>query len=174
MALAVCLLLDPPADDAVRRLWARLEDAGLPSLRSHTHGHHLPHLTYASLRAWELTEVVSRLEDLPDQPPMRIRLDGLGIFRRSRCWLAPALTADLAPRQLAVVGAVTAAGADLHQHYRPGDWIPHVTLAPRLHLRDLPVVAQLVSDVLPVTATASVAALVDTSTGARYPLRHLV
>jgi 2'-5' RNA ligase len=174
MALAVCLLLDPPADDVVRRLWSRMEAAGLPSLQSHTHGHHVPHLTYAALRTWDLAQMVARLDDLPEQPPMRIRLDGLGIFRRSRCWLAPALTPDLAPRQRAVVDAVTKAGADLHKHYRPGDWIPHVTLAPRLHLRDLPVVAQLVSDVLPVTATASSAALVDTSSGERHPLRHLV
>jgi hypothetical protein len=174
MALAVCLLLDPPADEIVRRLWARMEDAGLPSLRSHTHGRHVPHLTYASLRAWDLAEVTTRLDGLPAQPPLRIRLDGLGIFRRSRCWLAPALPADLAARQLDVVEAVTATGAELHRHYRPGDWIPHVTLAPRLHLRDLPVVAGLVSDVLPVVATASVATLIDTSTGARHPLAHLV
>jgi hypothetical protein len=174
VALAVCLLLDPPADDVVRRLWQRLEDAGVPSLASHTHGRHVPHLTYVSLRSWDLAAVTDGLGGLPEESPVRIHLDGLGMFRRSRCWLAPAVTLDLAARQQAVVGEVTASGADLHKHYRPGDWTPHVTLAPRLHLRDLPLVARLVNDVLPITTTASRAVLIDTSTGERHRLPHLV
>ena len=116
MALAVCLLLDPPADAVVRRLWARLEEAGVPSLATHTHGRHVPHLTYAVLRAWDLDAVAARLSALPGRPPVRLHLDALGVFRRSRCWLAPALTPDLEPRQRAVVEAVTATGADLHAH----------------------------------------------------------
>ena len=174
MALAVCLLLDPPVDAAVRRLWARMEEAGVPSLATHTHGRHVPHLTYASLRAWDLDAVAAAVGALAERPPLRLRLDALGIFRRSRCWLAPALSVDLAARQQAVVEAVTATGADLHRHYRPGDWVPHVTLAPRLRLHDLPAVARLVNDVLPVTGTASHAALVDTATGRRVPVPHLV
>ena len=174
MALAVCLLLDPPVDATVRRLWTRMEEAGVPSLATHTHGRHVPHLSYASLRSWDLDAVAAALGALADRPPLPLRLDALGIFRRSRCWLAPALSVDLAPRQQAVVEAVTATGADLHRHYRPGDWVPHVTLAPRLRLQHLPAVAQLVNDVLPVTGTASRAALVDTATGRRVPLPHLV
>lgn len=174
MALAVCLLLDPPADELVRRLWARLEAAGVPSLASHTHRRHVPHLTYAVLRSWDLDAVAAHLEALPGQPPVRLHLDALGVFRRSRCWLAPALTPDLEPRQRAVAGAVATAGADLHQHYRPGEWTPHVTVAPRLHLEHLATVAHLVNDVLPLVATASEAALIDTSTGDRAPLPHLV
>lgn len=174
MALAVCLLLDPPGDLAVRRLWDRMEEAGVPSLATHTHGHHVPHLTYAVLRAWDLEAVVAALRALPERPPLRLHLDALGIFRRSRCWLAPALSVDLAPRQQAVVEAVTATDADLHWHYRPGAWVPHVTLAPRLRLHHLPVVAQLVNDVLPVVTTASRAALIDTGTGETVPVPHLV
>jgi 2'-5' RNA ligase len=174
MALAVCLLLDPPTDAAVRRLWARMEEVGVPSLASHTHGHHVPHLTYAALRSWDLDAVTAALAALPERPPLRLHLDALGVFRRSRCWLAPALSVDLAPRQQAVVEAVTATGADLHRHYRPGDWVPHVTLAPRLRLHHLPVVARLVNDVLPVTGTATHGALVDTGTGQTVPLPHLV
>lgn len=174
MALAVCLLLDPPADAVVRRLWTRLEEAGVPSLASHTHGRHVPHLTYASLRTWDLAAVTAALSALPARPPMRLHLDGLGVFRRSRCWLAPALTPDLEPRQRAVVEAAVATSADLHKHYRPGTWTPHVTLAPRLHLDQLPAVAHLVNDVLPLVTTASRAALIDTSTGDRHGLPHLV
>ena len=87
---------------------------------------------------------------------------------------APAPSAELVVRQGAVVEAALATGAELHRHYRPGVWLPHLTLAPRLHTADLPVLARIVYDVLPVTAPVSRAALIETSTGARYALDHLV
>ncbi len=173
MALALCLLLDDRADIAVRRLWQRLEDAGVPTLLSHTHGRHVAHLTYASLRSYDLGAVTSALTALPEAEPLTLHLDGFGTFRRSRCWLAPAVTPELVSRQLRVVEAVVATGADLHHHYGPGRWVPHVTLAPRVRLTDLPVVAAQVYDVLPLDATVSRAALVDTSTGRSHPLPHL-
>jgi 2'-5' RNA ligase len=170
--LAVCLLLDDRADAAVRGLWRRLEDAGAPTLLTHTHGHHVPHLTWAALRSYELDAVRAAVEELPAQPPLALRLDAFGTFRRSRCWLGPAVSAELVARQAAVVTAVTETGAELHRHYLPGTWVPHVTLAPRLHLSDLATVASLVYDVLPIAAVGTSSALIDTSTGARHPLRH--
>jgi len=174
MSLAVCLLLDDRADAAVRRLWLRLEEEGVPTLLSHTHGRHLPHLTYASLRQSDHDRVYETLSDLDESPPVALYFDGLGTFRRSRCWLAPAVSPDLAERQARVVRAVAGTGADLHRHYRPGEWIPHLTLAPRLHLADLPAVAAAVYSVLPLTALVSTAALVDTATGDVRLLPHLV
>lgn len=73
-----------------------------------------------------------------------------------------------------MVEALAGTGADLHHHYLPGRWLPHLTLAPRLHLADLPTVAALVYDVLPLVAEVSEAALIDTSTGTRRRLPHLV
>jgi hypothetical protein len=172
VTLAVCLLLDDRADTTVRRLWRRLEDDGVPTLLTHTHGHHVPHLTWAALRTYDLEAVRSTLDALPERPPVSLHLDAFGTFRRSRCWLAPAVTAPLVERQSAVVAAVAGTGAELHRHYQPGAWVPHVTLAPRLHLDDLATVAKLVYDVLPIAAIGESTVLIDTSTGARYPLRH--
>ncbi len=174
VSLTVCLLLDPEAEAAVRRLWRRLEEDGVPTLLSHTHGRHVPHLTYASLRRSDAVQVYDALLRLEERPPVALHFDGLGTFRRSRCWLAPAVSPDLAERQARVVRAVAETGADVHRHYRPGEWIPHLTLAPRLHLGDLPVVAAAVYAVLPLTALVSTAALVDTTTGEVRLLPHLV
>ena len=174
MSLAVCLLIDDPADAAVRELWRRLEEAGVPSLATHTHGRHVPHLTLAALRTYRIPDVQRALAGLPVAEPHVLYLDALGAFRRSRCWLAPAASAGLVARQEAVVEAAVGTGADLHRHYRPGLWVPHLTLAPRLHTTDLPTVARIVYDVLPLTARVSRAALIDTSTGARHRLDHLV
>jgi len=174
MALAVCLLLDPRADAAVRGLWRRLEAAGVPTLLSHTHGRHVPHLTYAALRSHDLDAVTAALSALPPSGPVPLHFDALGTFRRSRCWLAPAVSAPLVARQQSVVTGLLAGGAEVHRHYLPGAWLPHLTLAPRLHLQDLPAVAAAVYAVLPLTAEADRVAVVDTSTGTVHDLPHLV
>ena len=174
MAMAVCLLLDDRSEAAVRRLWQRLESDGVPSLLTHTHGRHVPHLSYASLLRGEVGPAISALSELPPAPPLPLHFDGLGLFRRSRCWLAPAATPDLVTRQQAVVAALVATGAEVHRSYLPGEWIPHLTLAPRLHLADLGRSAQAVYDVLPLSATATRVAIIDTRTGEHHPVPHLV
>jgi 2'-5' RNA ligase len=174
VALSVCLLLDGRADRTLRSLWQRLEVAGVRTLQSHTHGHHLPHLTLASLLDYDLASVRAALGNRPVAQPEPVVLDALGMFRRSRCWIGLAPSAAILERQQAAVEAVRAVGARVHRSYEPGVWVPHVTLAPRLRLEQLPVVARHVFEVLPVEATIERAALVDTTTGTLHPLPHLV
>lgn len=174
MALSACLLLDSRADRALRALWRRLEDAGVPTLMTHTHGHHLPHLTFATMLEYDVAAVGEALSGLPKQPPETVLLDALGMFRRSRCWLGLAPTAELVERQRAVVAAARATGARVHRSYEPGAWVPHLTLAPRLRLDLLALVARHVFEVLPIEVTIERAALVETTTGRVHRLPHLV
>jgi hypothetical protein len=170
VALAVCLLFDPRSDAAVRRLWARLEESGVPTLLSHTHGRHVPHLSIAVLRSFDVERVRGVLGEMPDRGPLAVYFDALGTFRRGRSWLVPAVTDGLLERQRQVVDVVTATGADLHRHYEPGRWVPHCTIAPRVRLQALPLVAAAVYEVLPLEASAVRAALIDSSTGERWRL----
>lgn len=173
MALSVCLLLDERSDRAVRRLWQRLEGAGVRTLLTHTHGRHRPHLTLASLLDFDLDAVRAALADGTVPAAMPLRLEGLGMFRRSRCWLSPVASVVLLGAQAAVAAEVRRTGATLHRNYEPGTWTPHVTLAPRLHLEQLPTVARHAFEVLPIEATLERAVLIDTSTGAVHPLPAL-
>jgi hypothetical protein len=87
MALAVCLLFDRRSERAIRALWDQLESLGVPSLRSHTHGRHVPHLSYAVLRSWDLAGVTAALSGLDAGEPVDLSFDGIGLFRRGRAWL---------------------------------------------------------------------------------------
>lgn len=173
MALAVCLLLDSRAEAAVRRLWDRLEERGIASLASHTHGRHVPHVSLAVLRSWELDDVYDAFDTLPDGGAIDLHFDGIGTFRRGRTWLISAVTADLVARQERVVDALRASGADLHRNYAPGAWIPHCTISPRVHLADLGVLAATVYDVLPLQARVEQAALIESGSGEQWPLPHV-
>ncbi len=143
------------------------------SLRSHTHGRHLPHLSYAVLRTWNLAWVTTELSGLDAREPVELSFDGIGLFRRGRAWLLAGVSADLATRQERVVAAVTATGAELHKHYFPGTWLPHCSLAPRAALAQLPVLAAAAYDVLPLHARLDRAALINSATGELWPLTTL-
>lgn len=169
MALAVCLLFDPATDRALRQLWARLEEAGLPTLLTHTHRRHVPHLSYAVLRSYDVARVQAEVASLPDEGAVPVRFDGLGLFPRGRAWLIPT-AAGLASRQRSVVAAARAAGADVHRHYEPPVWLPHCTIAPRTRPAMLPALAVAVYDMLPLQGWADRAALVDSGTGELWPL----
>ena len=173
MALAVCLLFDARGERAIRALWDQLETLGVPSLRSHTHGRHVPHLSYAVLRSWDLARVTAAHSELEAGEPSDVSFDGIGLFRRGRAWLLAGVAADLAIRQERIVRAVTATGAELHKHYLPGRWLPHCSLAPRAPLAQLPILAAAVYDVLPLSARLSRAALINSATGDLWPLATL-
>jgi hypothetical protein len=173
VALAVCLLMDRAGERAVRALWRRLEEEGAATPLTHTHGRHVPHLSYAVLREFDVDAVRDAVDGLTSGGPVRLWADAVAHFRRGRMALAPAVGADLLLRQERVVDAVVATGADLHRHYLPGRWVPHVSLATHVRGRDLPAATTAVHDVLPLELVADRAALVDSGTGERWPLRGL-
>lgn len=125
----------------------------------------MPHVSYAVLRSWDQAAVTAALTELRGGAPVELSFDGVGLFRRGRTWLVAGVSADFVARQQRVVEALTATGADLHKHYRPGIWLPHCSLAPRATLAQLPVVVGAVLDVLPLQATLDRAALVNSATG---------
>ncbi len=170
MALAVCLLFDGPTERVLRRLWQRLETDGVPTLATHTHRRHVPHLSLAVLRSWDLDKVRAAMEALPDAGPTTIRFDAVAAFRRGRMNLIPAATRALVARQERVVEALGATQDELHKHYVPGIWTPHVTLAPRVRLEQTPLVLEAAYEILPLTGMLTRAALVDAGTGTVHPL----
>jgi hypothetical protein len=170
MALAVCLLFDRRSDQLLREMWARLEEQGVTTLQSHTHGHHHPHLSYAVLLDWQLDPIQVAVAALPDAGPFELTVHGTLTFPRGRAALAPSLPPDIAVRQQRVAEAVAAAGGVLHKHYVPGQWVPHVSVATRANGTTLPLVVKAVADALPLTLVAERAVLVDSTTGRLWSL----
>ena len=173
MALGVCLLFNSRAERAIWELCDRLEESGVATLRSHTHRGHQVHLSYSVLVQWNLAAVRAAVAALPDGGPIEIVFQAVCVFPRGRICLAPAVPPELLTRQLSVTAAVLEAGAAVHQHYLPDNWLPHCALVPRARLEQLPEVAARVNDVLPLRAMVSRAALIDSATGEAWPLPHV-
>ncbi|MQA08154.1 MAG: 2'-5' RNA ligase family protein [Pseudonocardiaceae bacterium] len=173
MALGVCLLFDGRTERALRNLWQRLEKQGVPTLQSHTHGLHHPHLSYVVLLDWELDAVHAAVQELADHGPFELTLDAVAAFRRGRVSLVPGIAAELITRQQAVVAAARAVGARVHKHYEVDRWLPHISLATRAQADKLPRLVAAAYDVLPLTARVTRAALIDSSTGRLWSLRNV-
>lgn len=173
MALAVCLLFDAQGDRTIRQLWARLETRDVPTPLTHTHGHHRPHLSLAVARTWDLTAIGDVLGQLPAGEPVELHFQGMLTFPRGRAALAAAVGSDLVRRQEVVARAVLGTGADLHYHYLPGRWVPHVLVGTGGNAQALPIIATTVNDTLPLRVQVAEAALIDSGTGQLWPLPSL-
>lgn len=140
MAHSVELLFDAEADAAIRRQWAALVEAGLPSQALHRSPTNRPHVTLT---------VAERIEPAVDpalrEPAGQLPLDCIAgapmVFGGRSLVLVRLIVPSAGLLRLhASVDAICAphAATGPFPHARPGHWTPHVTLARRLAPADLP------------------------------------
>jgi len=128
MPLAVTLRLDDAAAAPVVAMWRALAEGGVDDdlLRLG----YPPHVTLAvwpdGTPAEPLEAAVERFG--AEWGAMPVALAGFGVFPGAPAvvWAAPVVTGKLLARQAALVAAVPEAPCE--EHYRPGHWVPHVTL----------------------------------------------
>ncbi|WP_163163839.1 2'-5' RNA ligase family protein [Arthrobacter sp. Alg241-R88] len=126
---SVELTLGESTDSSIRADWARLLEAGLPSLATHTSPSNRPHITLAAGNSLDLRDAV---QDLWGGLPIAVRFSGLVVF--------PAGSGKYVLARLVVPSAgLLQMHARLHQQCTgafantlPDAWTPHVTLARRI------------------------------------------
>ncbi|MBA2952575.1 2'-5' RNA ligase family protein [Nocardioides sp. MAH-18] len=123
---ALELVPDDAGQDAVRRDWQRLRDAGLPSQLDHGSATNTPHLSVVSAPALPDAAIDVAHARLGSLLPVRARAAGLLVLGGARVTVARAVDIDddVTRRVLAVRVQVPD-----RQHL---GWLPHVTLARRV------------------------------------------
>ena len=129
MPYAVTLPLDANAAAHIRQMWRTLaEQVGADdAIRLG----YVPHISLAVLSSEKpipkLEEVVSRA--IEGWVTLSTVLAGVGVFPGTSpvIWAAPVVTTDLLTRHASLCAALVPFG--IHPHYRPGYWVPHVTLS---------------------------------------------
>ena len=139
MALSsVEALLDPTTDAEVRREWAVLARAGLPSQATHLGATNAPHITLSV--AGGVPDFVERrfVAALDGHLPLPVRLGALVVLGSRRYVLARFVvpTEPLLQLHAGVAAAMTGA-PDVPEQVRPGRWTPHVTLGRGLGSRQV-------------------------------------
>jgi 2'-5' RNA ligase superfamily protein len=161
MVAALEVYFDPTSTSRLRKLWDAMEDAGIPSLRDLTHGRHRPHLSLVAAPVFDVGPVRAALAGVDLAPPMTLKLDHIGVFPGRVLWLGPAPRHDLLDHQAAVFRRLDAAGLPLDPYYRPGEWVPHVTVSMRVPHKHMTEAIKLCMDVLPIELTVTGGAIAD-------------
>lgn len=167
MAHAVQLFFDRDAEERMRTLWQRLDDAGVPSLATRTHGRHRPHVTLAvagSIPAATRSDLRTELRTLSIP---HLWLYTLGTFPSEEAVLL--LSAVVDTEVLAVHSAVhDVLAGKVRQpsaYYFPGAWVPHCTLAQGITRDQLSTGFATLHPLEPVRARVHEVGIVDTKTG---------
>jgi 2'-5' RNA ligase len=111
--------------------WQACDDAGLASVRT-TSANQEPHVTLAVLEGPEPEKLVDRLErELAGMGGPTILLAYFGVFVHPGfvLFLGVTPTDELRFLQREVIDTGSSAGFVVWDHYRPGAWVPHCTLA---------------------------------------------
>lgn len=143
MAHALECYFDDDADAAVRALWQRLEQAGVPSMAARTDR---PHVSFAVAGAMPPAARRSLAADLALLAMPRLWLYTLSTFPTGQnvLMLCAVTDAELLAVHVAVHDALAGRVRDPWASYLPGAWVPHCALA---------------EDVTPAQLTAGFAAL---------------
>jgi 2'-5' RNA ligase len=128
MAYAVTLCLDDATNEAVTRLLRGLAGTGIDDDRLR-----LGYRAHVTLAVFPddapAVSIGAALRALaPRWPASPVQLAGFGVFpaERSVLYLVPAVTAALLGMHTGLLHALPMLACD--PHYRPGTWVPHVTL----------------------------------------------
>ncbi len=160
----VDLRLDAVCEARIVEVWRAIEAAGTRSLASTSHRRHVPHLSLVVAPRDDVN--VAMLAGL--RPPSGIAFTAVGTFGADGgvVFLAPRPSPEL----LVFQEQVAAACADVYEHYRPGAWTPHVTLAEGVAEADLGRAMQQAVPYLPLSGTYTALESVSARTGERRRL----
>jgi len=140
MVHSVELLFDQGIEAAVRREWAALAEAGLPSQARHRSPTNRPHVTLTVAERID-PSVDAELREPARGLPLECRVGAPVVFGHETLTLVRLVVPSMGLLRLqasvdAICGPYLAHGR--FPHVRPGQWTPHVTLCRRLASSDLP------------------------------------
>jgi 2'-5' RNA ligase len=170
MAQALELYFDGETDAAVRGLWRGLDDAGVPSLATRTHGRHRPHVTFAVAGVIPQKTRDALREDLRLLSIPRIWLSSLGTFADSLV-LSAVVDTELLAVHSTVHDVLAKRVKQPSAYYLPGSWVPHCTLAQGLEPAQVIAGFAALYPIEPISVRVEEIAVVDTHTGESDPIR---
>lgn len=119
---------------------AELCDALDPAVETVRRLGDVPHLSLAIYDELNVDACAVRLGAFAETlQPLTLRLAGIGVFAAAThvLYAAPVVTQELLTLHRRFHDSFAPPGAACHEHYRPGAWVPHVTLALNLSAAQL-------------------------------------
>jgi hypothetical protein len=148
-------------------LWASLEAAGIPTLASHTHKGHRPHLSLVVAEDLSPLEALGVLHSLPRQP-LPLIFNSPGVFPGGVLFLTCVPTTQLLEEHLHVHRLVAPVTTGPWAYYAPGAWTPHLTVSYGLNDEQLARAIHAALDWLPMEGWLTSGGVEDGRSGERW------
>jgi len=168
MPYGVVLLLDPVAENTVREVWTALDRAGIPSLGTGTQGWPWPHVSLLVCDHLDVGAAVTALAPLGAVPAPTLLFSSLGVFPSAGgvAFLGVVVTPALLDLHWRTHLALASIAQTTWEHYLPGRWVPHCTLAMPVAPKQMEVVLATVGTALPIDGRGASLGAVDARLGA--------
>jgi 2'-5' RNA ligase len=130
VAHAVAVFFDDKADKAVRALWRRLDQAGVPSLAEHPNGRWPPRVTFALAKSIPRKTRDALRAELRTLAIPSLWLSTLGTFPNTEnvLMLGAVVDAELLAVHSAIHDVLAGQVQSPSAYWMPGSWVPHCTL----------------------------------------------
>jgi 2'-5' RNA ligase len=131
MGHVVAVFFDDRADGAVRGLWRRLDQAGVPSLAATGKKSWPPHVTFAAAKAIPRRTRDALRDELRTLAIPNLWLSTLSTFPDTEnvLMLGAVVDAELLAVHSAIHDVLAGNVQSPSAYYMPGSWVPHCTLA---------------------------------------------
>jgi hypothetical protein len=127
---AIVTVLDAPFGDQIRAIWQVLQEDCL--VQNTLAAHPIPHFSWHGARGYDEQALDIMLEKIASQTrPFMVRTTGIGLFTGSNLVIFISLVKNhsLAALHAQIWERTHELGTQLNNHYRPENWMPHITLA---------------------------------------------
>lgn len=169
MSRGVVLWTDSASSAAVCDLWQALDDHGLPSLATHTHGRHRPHCSLSVAAELPADEALEAVGTVPDRP-IRFLVESVGVFPPAGALILACVASQaLLDEQRRVHRAVAPLAVAPWPFFEVDAWVPHITLSMAMTAEQLAAAVPLVLDRLPIRGMFDHGGVEDGTTGERWP-----
>jgi 2'-5' RNA ligase superfamily len=168
MSRGVVLWPDDETTGTVTDVWAALEACGIPTLASHTHRRHRPHVSLVVADDLDPDPVLEVLGSVPGGP-LRLLITSPGVFPGGILFLTCVPNAALLDEQRRVHDLVAPMAKGVWEYCTPGAWSPHLTNAYDLDDAQLARALPVVLDHLPIEGWLTRGGVEDGDSGERWP-----
>jgi len=163
----IVLWPDSKSNQVIRDLWAVIEAQGVPTMATHTHRLHQPHVSLIAAEHLPVNVSLEAVAPVPRQP-IRLLIEATGVFPNGFLFLSCVTNCDLLDEQCRVHRAIRPLAIEPWPHFEPGTWTPHITTGWELTNEQLAKALPLVLDHLPIEGWLDHGGVEDGTTGERW------
>lgn len=159
---------DQVTSTAIAALWTAIAERGIPSMATHTHRLHQPHVSLFVAEDLPVDDVLGAVGSVPTRS-IELRIEAAGVFPGGILYLAPVASGELLEEQERVKTAVAPLAGSPWPYFEKGAWIPHITTGWFLKEHELATALPLALDALPLFGSFERGGIEDGTTGENWP-----